>query len=180
MSFGSFCTQRFRANIWKPSQTERASGARSVQEPSHIIPRMSVAPCCDLYRKFDSDCKMQKSLWFCMRWMGYAEILTRARARQGEAQGVLSYQNLKTVFTNPHMDCAVCHSLVGQLFRMALPCLRSNQCHSPCRWNTPWTFYDDIDTLNLSKLLPCSRSLLGDNATMYELFLKTGWGPSFQ
>jgi len=42
------------------------------------------------------------------------------------------------------------------------------------RWNTPWTFYDDIDTLNLSKLLPCSRSLLGDNATMYELFLKTG------
>ena len=35
--------------------------------------------------------------------MGYAETLTGARARKGEAQGVLSYQNLKGIFANPHI-----------------------------------------------------------------------------
>ena len=46
---------------------------------------------------------MQKSLEFCMRWMGYAEILTRARARKGEAQGVLTYQKVTGIFDNPHI-----------------------------------------------------------------------------
>ena len=32
----------------------------------------------------------------------HAEILTRARARKGEAQGVLSYQKVKGIFDNPH------------------------------------------------------------------------------
>ena len=46
---------------------------------------------------------MQKSLEFCMRWMGYVEILTRARARKGEAQGVLTYQKVTGIFDNPHI-----------------------------------------------------------------------------
>ncbi len=36
--------------------------------------------------------------------MGYAETLTGARARKGEAQGVQSYQNLKGIFANPHIS----------------------------------------------------------------------------
>ena len=36
-----------------------------------------------------------------MRWMGYAEILMRARAHKGEAQGVLSWQNDKGIFATP-------------------------------------------------------------------------------
>ena len=36
--------------------------------------------------------------------MGYAETLTGTRARKGEAQGVLSYQNLKGIFANPHIN----------------------------------------------------------------------------
>ena len=35
--------------------------------------------------------------------MGYAETPTGARVCKGEAQGVLSYQNLKGIFTNTHM-----------------------------------------------------------------------------
>ena len=46
---------------------------------------------------------MQKFLQFCLRWMGYAETPTGARVCKGEAQGVLSYQNLKGIFTNAHM-----------------------------------------------------------------------------
>ena len=35
--------------------------------------------------------------------MGYAAILTRARARKGEAQGVLTYQKVTGIFDNPHI-----------------------------------------------------------------------------
>ena len=42
-----------------------------------------------------------------MEFGGYslnvAKNPTRARARKGEAQGVLSYQNLTVFFDNPHM-----------------------------------------------------------------------------
>lgn len=48
---------------------------------------------------------------------------------------------------------------------------------SKCRWNTPWNYYDDINTLDKSKLLRCNETLLGENATMYDYFLKTGSGP---
>jgi len=42
------------------------------------------------------------------------------------------------------------------------------------RWNTPWNYFDNINTLDKSKLLRCNETLLGENATMYHYFLKTG------
>ena len=58
--------------------------------------------CFGFQKLFDFACNMQKSLEFCMRWVGYAQILTRARARKGEAQGVLTYQKITGIFDNPH------------------------------------------------------------------------------
>ena len=79
---------------------DSSTSSNDSKEPSYKIPRISVA----VYkRKFDFDCNMQKSLELCMRWMGYAEILARARARKGEAQGVLTYQKVTGIFDNPHI-----------------------------------------------------------------------------
>ena len=42
--------------------------------------------------------KTQKSLWFCMRWMGFAEILTRARAKR---KGSYHTKMIKEFSTTP-------------------------------------------------------------------------------
>ena len=56
-----------------------------------------------------------------MRWMGFAEILTHARARKGEAQGVLSYQKVKGIFDNPQLDFWDAHDdSGGELFSKSL------------------------------------------------------------
>ena len=42
--------------------------------------------------------------------LNVAKNLTRARARKGEAQGVLSYQKATGIFDNPHMFVSAIHS----------------------------------------------------------------------
>ena len=71
--------------------------------------------------------------------MGYAEILTRARARKGEAQGVLTYQKVTGIFDNPQLAFAKpSHGLVPRYlllgivnntkcFEFQVFCLNGNQ-----------------------------------------------------